>query len=812
MEIDPSPSARLESAIHIANKVKSLFSVVFAGSRAGGALVLVISLFTIDLINAGISSLRINGEPLPEYGTWTGIATLERKLCILREFASQGPVDAIILGSSMSDHGLSAAVLSHDLSVAYGKPFRVFNLSTGGAEICTFPLLYRLARTVAKPKQIWIAFPVEQKAGDGYDVNPRAPDYALLQAPAGTALRHPFLLPLSFRLFQVPIVRHATALRDLATHGKFVNRPTSLMDVYDFDAFGDTRGFLYFSGAQPFEAHRHNRRNLVLSLARQYAAAPDERAKTDTYFSRSALDAIAQIRAFAAHDHFSITILAHDTAAGLAIKDGEYMAASELFYKQLSERFGAPVIDVRASFQLASYNFADTSHLNSNGADEISALMAAKIANRPLPQFSRYAVAREGGQALPDPNLTPYTAVVLRKASDTGEELQLRYVQGPGVAPLRTPSRVQLVMLLPNNSTVAVPARVVSRGQVLADTSALPVQAGDQALLVQLTAAGAKWGGGLSQPLSSYRWSVATRSEERTQGPSSKVFTGANSYTPLDRIRASWTGIDRPAPKDWVGVFPVGGGNETRLSVQWTGGRAAGTFDLPPNPTAKPGQYELRLYANAGWDLMAFSKPFSIGPLAVTIESSSNTVKRGAPVHAVWSKLDPPSMDDWVGLFPRGGPDQARLELKFTAGKSEGAVDLAVPSNVPLGDYELRLYAAGGWTLLARSTPFKVIESYVRLTVDRSNVQPGDLIRARWAGMDSPEKDDWIGLFPKGWKQSVRTAYQPTGGTASGELSLTIPPPTAAGEYELRLYAHDSWQLVATSGPFRIRPKPARRR
>jgi len=592
--------------------MKSLFRAGSARPLVGVALILIASILTIVGINYSVSNLRVRGVPLPEYGTWTGIVPLEHKLRLLRDFASRGPVDALIVGSSISDHGVSAAVLSRDLSAAYGRPFRVFNLSTGGAEINTFPILYRLARAVAKPRQIWIVFPVEQRIRDDYDLNPNGPNYFVLHARAGAVLRYPLLLALSFRVFQFPVVRNATALRDLGIYGRFVNRPGSHMDVYDEDVFGDTRGFLAYSSAEPFSKSAAFRRETVLSLASRYAAAPDDGAKTDIYFSRSGLHAIAEVRAMAARDHCSIRIFAHDTAAGFATQDGAYHAASELYYKLLSERFGAPLIDIRASFRLAAYKFADTVHLNSNGADELSALMAARIANRPLLRSSDYAVAREPNPDLPLPGMTPYTAVAVQRPDDPQAELQLRYVQSLGVEPLIPGSLIRLAVLLPDKTTRAVPASVVSRGEVIADTSTLPKEAGGQALFVQLTGAHGKWGEGRNMPLSSYRWSMATLPHQTFPEASAKVFVGASSYTPLDRIRASWTSIDNPGRKDWVGIFPVGGSDQTRLSMNWTGGGASGTLDLPPNPAAEPGQYELRYYADGSSNLMAYSKPFAI--------------------------------------------------------------------------------------------------------------------------------------------------------------------------------------------------------
>jgi hypothetical protein len=686
--------------------MKSQFRAPWFGSVLSAALILVLSLGTIIGLDAGIAALRVKGDPLPEYGTWTGITTLERKLVLLREFASHGPVDAVIIGASVSDHGLSAEILSRNLSASYGRNFRVFNLSTGGAETTTLLILYRLAQVIVAPKQIWIAFPAEPAIGDTIDN--KAPDYALLRSPVGSALRHPWLLPVSFRFFQLPLVHYARALRDLAIYGNFVTRPVTQLDFYDINAFGDSNGFFYYSRVEPFREYVTARRELILALGRRYKAGVDERAKAATYFGRSAVEALAKLRASATHDRCTISILALDTSAGFAAQDEPYLRASELFYEVMSERLNAPVIDVRSSFRPAGYKFTDSAHLNSIGADEFSELIAANIAQRPPPKFPQYAISEEASQNVPNPKLTN-TAVIIHQASDPRTQLELRFLQGPGVPPLRPHSRIQLLALLPDNHTIAVPANVVSRGRVLANTSQLPVSDAGQVLLLQLTPVGARWGNGLGFSLSSYHWSDSAPSEQDISGAATKVFTAKASYTPLQPIQGSWTGIDDPMAKDWVGVFPVEGDNGTRLSMRWTGGRAAGEFELPSNPSAKPGQYEVRLYANDGWDLLAFSKPFSISPLTATVESTSASVNRGASIHAVWRNLDPPTKDDWVGLFPRGGPNQSRLDFRFTGGTAQGATDLTVPASAPPGDYELRLYAAGSWTMVATSAAFKVV-------------------------------------------------------------------------------------------------------
>lgn len=77
------------------------------------------------------SNAAVSYIDLPNYATWAGVATLEEKLRLYRTFVQQGPVDLVLFGSSIVDHGISAEVLSRDLSVYSGKKYQVFNFSTG---------------------------------------------------------------------------------------------------------------------------------------------------------------------------------------------------------------------------------------------------------------------------------------------------------------------------------------------------------------------------------------------------------------------------------------------------------------------------------------------------------------------------------------------------------------------------------------------------------------------------------------------------------------------------------------------------------
>ena len=122
-----------------------------------------------------------------------------------------------MLGSSISDFGIDAELLSERMTAANGTPYRVFNFSTGGTEPVTFPTLYRLARTVSKPRTLLLAVPYEIKRSDAIEVE--SPDHTLRRAPIGTAITHPWLFPLEKRFFDIPLVRYAAPLRDRLVFG-----------------------------------------------------------------------------------------------------------------------------------------------------------------------------------------------------------------------------------------------------------------------------------------------------------------------------------------------------------------------------------------------------------------------------------------------------------------------------------------------------------------------------------------------------------------------------------------------------------------
>src|SRR5207237_428671 len=87
----------------------------------------------------------------------------------------------------------------------------------------------------------------------------------------------------------------------------------------------------------------------------------------------------------------------------------------------------------------------------------------------------------------------------------------------------------------------------------------------------------------------------------------------------------------------------------------------------------------------------------------------------GAPVTAAWSGIATPIATDWIGLYAPSGPDGSALTWLYVGcaqstgvARASGSCSLTIPASLAGGTYELRLFAANGFTRLATSNPFTI--------------------------------------------------------------------------------------------------------
>lgn len=267
-------------------------------------------------------------------------------------------------------------------------------------------------------------------------------------------------------------------------------------------------------------------------------------------------------------------------------------------------------------------------------------------------------------------------------------------------------------------------------------------------------------------------------------------------------IAVDWSGITRPSTSDWVGLFSPGSDDTARLAVQLTTGEPSGELLFRVPLTVAPGAYELRLYGNGTLLRLGTSAPFSVTPGA-TLAVEPTRVAAGQAVEARWSGVLPPSDQDWLGLFVPGSADTDRLAARTTTGEASGHTSLELPARLAPGTYELRLYARASFALLAVSAPLTVTPG-ATLSVTRLPTPAAAAIEVAWTDVPQPAARDWLGLFVPGSADTDRLAAWPTSGGASGTAALELPVDLPPGPYEVRLYANDSFQLLAVSAPFDV--------
>ena len=170
-------------------------------------------------------------------------------------------------------------------------------------------------------------------------------------------------------------------------------------------------------------------------------------------------------------------------------------------------------------------------------------------------------------------------------------------------------------------------------------------------------------------------------------------------YSASEPVRARWSGVEEPARFDWLGVYPAGDQKAPRLAYKLTGGMAEGTTEIPANFV--PGKYDLRLFRDSDWDLLGVSAPFEVAAVVGSLRVVRGRAAAGATLPVHWSAINFPTRKDWIGVFPRGLNAVVLSTQTLTGGTAEGQAGIRIPKGTPPGEYEVRLYSAGGWTLLS---------------------------------------------------------------------------------------------------------------
>jgi uncharacterized repeat protein (TIGR01451 family) len=105
------------------------------------------------------------------------------------------------------------------------------------------------------------------------------------------------------------------------------------------------------------------------------------------------------------------------------------------------------------------------------------------------------------------------------------------------------------------------------------------------------------------------------------------------------------------------------------------------------------------------------------------------TVPVGGTATVSWVGMSSPASNDWIGLYAVGAPNTSYLKYQYTGGKPDGSLAFTMPA-AP-GTYEFRLFAKGGYTLLATSNAVTVTPAQARADLAIVKTDSPDPVHAR---------------------------------------------------------------------------------
>jgi predicted dinucleotide-binding enzyme len=261
------------------------------------------------------------------------------------------------------------------------------------------------------------------------------------------------------------------------------------------------------------------------------------------------------------------------------------------------------------------------------------------------------------------------------------------------------------------------------------------------------------------------------------------IVTNANRAQSGSTIGVGYAGLPGNA-NDYIAIAPAGSGPTTTVALQYTNGQTSGNTTFGVTAT---GSYVARAFAASG-ELLAESAPFAVA----SISRDQAYYALGSPITVAYAGL-PGNSDDAVALAPYPSlPDTTPTAVIFTNGQTSGTATFASPGS---GAYVARAISYNSRLVFAESPAFNVATI---VYTDAATYTQGSLILVGYQGLPGNPKD-WIAISPAGSSVTSYADFRFSSGQTSGGASFVAP---AAGSWVARVYANNTYQLLAESAVF----------
>ena len=251
--------------------------------------------------------------------------------------------------------------------------------------------------------------------------------------------------------------------------------------------------------------------------------------------------------------------------------------------------------------------------------------------------------------------------------------------------------------------------------------------------------------------------------------------------SPNEAISITTDGVS--GDRDWVGIYRKGDSNDWGNVVSWDW-VDNGTSSI--SGVANAGNYEARLFFHNSFNLEE-SASFSIA----SISPSQANYQAGEDI--VLSFMGLSGDQDWIGIYHKNDSNAWGNVLRWDWANGNSLTLQGLPDT---GDYEARLFYHNSFILQAKAN-VKVGQAS-GISTSKTSYHKNETININFTGLSGDR--DWIGIYHKGdsndWGNVIRWSWA----QGNGPQGLSFAGLSETGEYEARLFFHNSYQTEASVG------------
>jgi len=258
-------------------------------------------------------------------------------------------------------------------------------------------------------------------------------------------------------------------------------------------------------------------------------------------------------------------------------------------------------------------------------------------------------------------------------------------------------------------------------------------------------------------------------------------------------ISVSWEmTVGESTAYDWIGFFPVDQPNKQYLTYQWRGKndttKGTVTFTAP----SSYGTYEFRYFVSNSYQHVAMSNKVRIGP---KVELQIHLDETNKKMIAKWNQASGNKYSRaWIGFYEKSQTNNKQYLTWEYAGTSE--ISFVVP--IKPKEYECRFFT-NSYEDVARSNTIRIEgEDRVSASIENGIIT----VKPHIVSVDPYYDGVWCGVFftsENDNRQWRRYKY-----ITDRNADVQFKAPNTPGEYEVRLFASKTYELIVKSNSFQI--------